>query len=111
MGISAANAVELDANEAVTVAKDFYSKNSKLTIKTTTLAHVEISDDDKVMFYVFNINENDGFVIVPADDNQAISDYSIYGRYVKKESETEPENTDTQTVIINSWTGSNWAIM
>lgn len=109
MGINAANAVELDANEAVVVAKNFYSKNSKLAIKTTTLAHVEISEDDEVLFYVFNINENDGYVIVPADDNETVSDYSRHGRYVQKDTETE--DTDTQTVIINSWTGSSWAIM
>jgi hypothetical protein len=106
------SAAPVNVNEALKIAKDFYEQNSTHVIKLTTLAHVEFSSDENIEFYVFNFNDNDGYIIVPADDSQPIMGFSMCGQYNRKHTctgETETPNTDNQMVTIDKWNGNGWA--
>jgi hypothetical protein len=53
---------------AKTVAENFYKKNSQIALTTSTLAYTQLSSNGEALYYVYNINGNDGFVIVSAED-------------------------------------------
>lgn len=108
--INCAYAAPITVNEALQVAKDFYQQNSGQVIKIATLAHIETSaTDDAVLFYVFNINENGGYVIVPATDNQHVMGFSKYGQYVPKHGVNVSDPSTSSLVVINRWDASAWA--
>lgn len=76
------NAATVDVNSAQTVATNFYSSNSDNVITSTSLAYTETASDGAPAYYVFNINTNDGFVIVTADDAALpIIGYATTGHY------------------------------
>ncbi len=105
-----AYAAPITVNEALQVAKDFYTQNSNQAIKIATLAHIEVSaTDDAIVFYVFNINENDGYVIVPATDNQPVMSFSKYGQYIPKSKVNTSEFSTSSLVVIGLWDASAWA--
>jgi hypothetical protein len=69
------------------VARDFserfYSTISSKVIDTATLAFTEISDAGDSLYFVFDINVNDGFVIVAADNAaHPVIGYSSQGKFV-----------------------------
>lgn len=88
------------------VAEYFYKQNSKQVIKTTTLTYTELSPSGKAVYYVFSINQNDGYVIVPADNNEPIKGYALRGTYVVPNSTI----TASSEVIIEKWDSSAWAV-
>lgn len=53
---------------AKTVAENFYKKNSSVALNASTLAYTQLSESGTALFYVYNINANDGFVIVSGED-------------------------------------------
>lgn len=53
---------------AATVAGNFYNQKYNKTAGTLALAYTEKSSDGQPLYYVFNVNSNDGFVIVSAED-------------------------------------------
>ena len=59
-----ANASPVDTTTAKTVAQNFYTQNSDKEIKKITLANTEKATDGSAAYYVFNINEDDGWVMV-----------------------------------------------
>lgn len=68
---------------AATVAGNYYNQTYSKTAQTVTLAYTERDADGQAVYYVFNINTNDGFVIVSAEDaGHAIIGSSDYGQYV-----------------------------
>jgi hypothetical protein len=50
------------------VAENFYKLNSSTDVKTISLVYTSASGKSAVLFYAFNINNGDGFVIVSGDD-------------------------------------------
>ncbi|HTA82844.1 MAG TPA: C10 family peptidase [Bacteroidia bacterium] len=55
-------------NVAKTVAASFYGQTFNKTANTISLAYTEHDASGEVSYYVFNINDQDGFVIVSAED-------------------------------------------
>jgi hypothetical protein len=50
------------------VAQNFYNQNAKADVNAVTLAYTQTSVTGSALYYAFNINTSDGFVIVTADD-------------------------------------------
>jgi PKD repeat protein len=68
---------------AQTVAANFYNQAYKGVNANVTLAYVQFSKDGQADYYVFNVNANDGFVIVAAEDAaHPILGYSNKGKYI-----------------------------
>lgn len=88
-------AYPVNPEHASVIAKNFYlqaAKNKGLTDITLSLAFTAKSNDISIIkgtttqatliFYIFNVNQNDGFVIVSADnDITPILGYSLTGKY------------------------------
>jgi hypothetical protein len=68
LGIHLIHAKPVTPVSAKNLAISFYKQNSLKVPSTVTLAHTETSSNGEALYYVFNINENDGFVIITADD-------------------------------------------
>lgn len=84
LGTSIASANPITLAVAKKVAENFYSKSSEITVSSVTLAFTETSSSGLPVYFVFNINENDGFVIVSAEDaGHAIIGYSTQKRFVQ----------------------------
>jgi len=66
--IMAINAKPVSVNTAQNVATNFFSQTSHLKITETTLAYTATVSSGLPLYYVFNINTTDGFVIISADD-------------------------------------------
>jgi hypothetical protein len=95
-GLYTGYAKQVDQKTAKTVARNFYSLSANVNIAsmaesaTFTLAHEckwiptqSLSGDDtKVLYYIFNINTEDGFVIIAGDDIVSpVLGYSVKGAY------------------------------
>lgn len=79
------NASPVDSTTAKTVARNFYAQISFKEIKTITNVHTEYATDGSAAYYVFNINENDGWVMVSADDAATpVLGYNTTGHYTAK---------------------------
>ena len=68
LATSSALAKPVTPVSAKTVAENFYKKNSTIAVTSSTLTYTKLSTAGAPLFYVYNINGNDGFVIVSADD-------------------------------------------
>lgn len=53
---------------AKNLATRFYKEHSVKVPQALTLVYTETSPKGEALYYVFNVNANDGFVIVTADD-------------------------------------------
>jgi PKD repeat protein len=81
-GIFSIYAKPVTSDVAKTVATSFYSQNSAISINALTLAYTESASGQPV-YYVFNVNTSDGFVIVSAEDaTHPVLGYSAKGQYV-----------------------------
>lgn len=68
---------------AATVAQNYYTQNYSSPIQTITLAYTERDANGQAVYYVFDINATDGFVIVSAEDaGYPIIGSSNSGQYV-----------------------------
>lgn len=68
---------------AQTVATNFYSQTFHLSAPNLTLTYTESSTNGQPDYYVFNVANNGGFVIVSAEDaTNPIIGYSNKGQYV-----------------------------
>lgn len=80
--IAIANPITLAVAKGV--AENFYKQNSKNIVSLINLAFTETSDNGLPVYFVFNVNANDGFVIVSADDAEhAIIGYSTERQFVE----------------------------
>ncbi len=78
-----ANAIPVTKQTAQTVAGNFYSQNTKSATPNLTLAYTESTSDGMPVYYVFNVNSKDGFIIVSAEDAaHPILGYSDKGQFV-----------------------------
>jgi len=66
--IFSANAAPVNATAAQKVAGNFFSQISTVAISQVNLVYTATDQSNNTLYYVFNINSNDGFVIVSADD-------------------------------------------
>lgn len=68
------------------LATNFYKQHSIKIPRTLTLAYTETSSTGEALYYVFNVNSNDGFVMVTADDAaHPIIGYSTERQFVAPE--------------------------
>ena len=89
LGINMASAKPVTPETAKKVAENFYKHNSSIEIKTITLAHTEVSNGLPI-YYAFNINENDGFVIIAGEDAvRPVIGYSTKNYYVHSSSNVD----------------------
>jgi len=80
---------------ARTVAKNFYYEKSNIKQNQINFDEQTVLSNDIVSFYVFNTENNQGFVIVAAEDNYVpILAYSLTNYF---ETENQPEN------VIQLW--------
>ncbi|HEX7412537.1 MAG TPA: Spi family protease inhibitor, partial [Bacteroidia bacterium] len=79
------------------VAEAFYKRNAKVQVINLTLAYTEKSANGLPVYYGFNVNTKDGFVIVTADD----AAHPIIGYSTTKQFVTPAANTN-----IGKWLGT-----
>jgi hypothetical protein len=78
---------------AKNIATSFYKQHSTKLPQALTLAFTEVSPTGEALYYVFNVNANDGFVIVTADYSaHPIIGYSTENKYVVSTGNTAFEN-------------------
>jgi PKD repeat protein len=78
----AAYAGIVPANQAQMVGFNFYKQNSTKNIGTISLVYTKTATGGNPLYYVFNVNANDGFIIVAASDaSYPIIGYSDKGHY------------------------------
>jgi len=83
LGVSAVNASPVAVDVAQATASSFYGQKSATVVSATTLVQTETNAAGTALYYVFNINQNDGFVIVSADNAASpVIGYSTSGQYV-----------------------------
>ncbi len=83
MRLNVVEATGVTSTDAQTVAANFYTRNVGKSIAAVSLTYTEVSGTNEALYYVFNVNENDGFVIVSADDAAIpVLGYSNTGSYV-----------------------------
>jgi len=82
-GINLTNAGTITVNAAQTVAQNYYNRHAVIQVQNPPLVYTEkTSGGDTAIYFIFNINLNDGFVIVSADDAALpIIGYSKTGHY------------------------------
>ena len=83
MAINITHANTVSSGSAQTIASNFYKQNTHKEISNITLAYTEISATGDPIFYAFNMNGKEGFVIVSAEDaGHPIIGYSTEGNFV-----------------------------
>ena len=81
-GLGFLQANVITPTDAEKVAENFYRQNAPIKKISAHLAYTETSAAGKAVYYVFNINSKDGFVIVSADDQvEPIIGYSTKNQY------------------------------
>jgi hypothetical protein len=89
LGIHVIQAKPVTPATAKNLAISFYKQHAVKTPQTLTLAYTETSPTGEALYYVFNVNTNDGFVIVTADDaGHPIIGYSTEKQFVVPEEGT-----------------------
>ncbi len=83
LGTNIASANPITEDIAKIVADNFYKQNSKNIVSSVSLAYTETSDFGLPVYFAFNINDDDGFVIVSAEDaGHPIIGYSAKNKFV-----------------------------
>jgi hypothetical protein len=83
LGVQGMLAKPVPHNTAEKVAKNYYARHSMIPVQSLHLAYTEMSDQQVPEYFVFNVNQSDGFVIVSAEDaGSPIIGYSTKGSYV-----------------------------
>ena len=123
LGIHVIQAKPVTPLTARNLATSFYKQHSIKTPQTLTLAYTETSPTGEALYYVFNVNTNDGFVIVTADDAaHPIIGYSTERQFVIPEGNTNVDfwmksrkkeimaikaaNLVATEDIVNEWKGN-----
>lgn len=84
LGLQKSKANPIDSTIAKTVAENFYFDHAQVKVMNVTkLAYAEKNAiGDTTVYFIFNINQNDGWVIVSADDaTMPILGYSLSGHF------------------------------
>ncbi len=81
--IGVASGKTITSDVAQIVAANFFKQNADKPVKALSLAYTATSSSGDSVYFVFNINAVDGFVIVVADDAQyPVIGYSTEGSFV-----------------------------
>ena len=89
LSASLINAAPIKPSYAKQVAQNFYSQNTKTAITSVSLAYTGLTATGQPAYYAFNINTNDGFVIVSGDDNASpIIGYATENKFITPEAPT-----------------------
>ncbi len=84
-------------------AESFFSQNSNQALNSVTLTYTETALNGAPVFYVFNLNVNDGFVIVAADDAALpVISYTPQGQFNVPAPKYNGE-------VIEKWESEKWA--
>ena len=77
----------VDVKTASLVAENYYNSNANVKVNALSLTYQEItSTGDTAIFYVFNIHQCDGWIIVSATDaSYPVLGYSPSGNYTKQD--------------------------
>ncbi len=67
LGINTISAVQVSQAIAKTVAENFYKRTALVANPFATLVHTELSSTGLPVYYVFDITNKNGFVIVTAE--------------------------------------------
>lgn len=82
--IGAANATPVIQSVAQKVAVNYYSQNTAKTVLTSSLAYTQNDASGVPLYYIFNINDKDGWVIVTGEDaSRPVLGYSTEGNWVE----------------------------
>jgi PKD repeat protein len=83
MFIAATQAKPVTLTVAKTVAQNFYTKTYDAPLSALSLAYTEKDANGLDVYYIFNVSNNGGFVIVSAEDaGKPIIGYSNEGSYI-----------------------------
>ncbi|HKC66721.1 MAG TPA: Spi family protease inhibitor, partial [Bacteroidia bacterium] len=89
IGLHTLSAKPVTPVTAQAVAETFYKKNTSLQSIELNLAYTEKSANGLPVYYAFNVNTNDGFVIITADDAaHPIIGYSTKNQFVVPDANT-----------------------
>lgn len=103
LGTNLADATPITPGAAKKIAEKFYTQYSTQIPNSTSLAYTDKSSKGNAVFYVFNVNDNDGYIIVSADDDgNSIINYSTHGQY-------NMPTPKASVVTIEKWDTKNWA--
>ena len=111
------------ASTAQSLAKLFYEQKSGRQANVMTIAYTESALNSDPVFYAFNINANDGFVIIAAENTaHPILGYSFENKFIVPESNTNIDywmknrakeiaalraaNVPADNTVINEWNGN-----
>ncbi|MHB8258840.1 MAG: C10 family peptidase [Bacteroidia bacterium] len=121
IGIHISKAKPVLPATAQKVAESFYKKSTKLQSVNLTLAYTEKSANGLPVYYAFNVNTNDGFVIVTADDAaHPIIGYSTKNKFVVPQAKSniagwlnkrklEVEDIRIRNVVADKQIANEWA--
>jgi PKD repeat protein len=83
IGLKAIVANPVPFTTAQTVATNFYTQTKPGSSPNLTLAYTEYALDGQPVYYVFDVNANDGFVIISAEDATIpVLGYSTTGTFI-----------------------------
>ena len=72
----------VNISAAQKLATNFFSQHTNISVINVTLAHTETSSSGDALYYVFNINSNDGYIIISADNAaHPVIGYGTNGQY------------------------------
>jgi PKD repeat protein len=103
------------------VAESFYKRNATVQTINLTLAYTEKSANGLPVYYAFNVNSNDGFVIITADDAaHPIMGYSTKNKFVVPQPKSnianwlgsrkkEVEDIRRRNVVADAQIAKEWA--
>ncbi len=87
LNISFMQAKPVHSSKAKIVAENFFRTNSKTGFTSVDLAYTQLSANGTALYYAFNVDNNQGFVIVTADDEaEPVIAYSYETGFVTPES-------------------------
>lgn len=83
LGINIANAKPVPLAMAKTVAQNYYKQHSNIAVNAITLAYTEVNSIGLPVYYIFDVNNNDGWIIVSAEDAVTpVIGYNTQGHYI-----------------------------
>ena len=80
--IAPLQANQVTASSAQVLAAGFLSKQASISVTKLSLAYTEYTPSGEPVYFVFNVNSNNGFIIVSAEDAASpVIGYSTKGQF------------------------------
>lgn len=121
LGLGGMNAKPVSLKTAQKVAENFFKMNSAGNVNSITLAYKGLAQNGAVIYYAFNINNNQGFVIVTGDDAVSpVIGYSNEGNFIVPDKGTTIGNwlakrndeinfIQQQNIVADAKTSNEWS--